>query len=454
MSASTITEGNKCDSESIQEVEGRFSVAFQTLGCKVNQYETDALREAFCRAGYAVRDESEKTDVFVINTCTVTAEADRKSRQMIRRARGRNPGTLVVAMGCQVEMSDTGSQADLAVGTKNRSSIVKHVTDLLLGSVAPETMVPAETDGFEELGPVTAQTDTRAHIKIQDGCDSFCSYCIIPFARGRVTSRQKDDVMVEAAALASAGFLEIVITGIHVCSYGKDRGEGLSELCDLIEQIAGIDGIRRIRLGSLEPTSLTEEFLLRLRKIPKLCPHFHVSLQSGSDSVLKRMNRHYDTAFFRKAAQTLRVYYPNASLTTDVIAGFPGETDEEHRQSLLFCEEMQFSKIHVFPFSERKGTKAAQMKPKVLPDVKSGRCSDYLRLSDQMSTRFHESFIGTNLDILVEKTDGDGRGEGYSNQYVRVHGQQHPGWKKNSLQTVRILSASKDGVYGEFVTDT
>jgi threonylcarbamoyladenosine tRNA methylthiotransferase MtaB len=432
-----------------QDVGGMFSVAFQTLGCKVNQYETDALSDAFLRAGYIIKDESEKTDVFVINTCTVTAEADRKSRQMIRRARNKKPGTLVVAMGCQVEMSETGSEADLAVGTKCRGLIVKHVTDSLLGSKLPDTTEPYELAGFEELGPVTAQEDTRAHIKIQDGCDSFCSYCIIPFARGRVTSRKKEDVIAEATALASAGFIEVVITGIHVCSYGKDRGEGLSELCELIEQISEIDGIKRIRLGSLEPTALTEEFLLRLKGIPKLCPHFHVSLQSGSDSVLGRMNRHYDTAYFRKAAQTLRSHFSNASLTTDVIVGFPGETEEEHCESLHFCEEMQFSKIHVFPFSERKGTKAALMKPKVPPDVRAGRCSEFLRLSDQMSARFHESFIGSNQEVLVEKIDEDGECEGYSSQYIRIRGHKNPAWKKNALQTVQVVSATKDGVYAE-----
>ena len=441
---------NRNDFRVNQETINRFSVSFQTLGCKVNQYETDALRDAFHRAGFLVQSGTEKTDVFVINTCTVTAEADRKSRQMIRRARKKNPQTIVVAMGCQVEMSDTASEADLAVGTKQRSSIVQQVTDLLLGHGAIEAIEPDENQGFEEMGPVISQEDTRAHIKIQDGCDSFCSYCIIPYARGRVKSRMKNDVLTEAMALAAAGFREVVLTGIHVCSYGKDRGEGLLELCELIEQISNIEGLERIRLGSLEPTALTEEFLCRLKNIPKLCPHFHVSLQSGSDAVLGRMNRHYDTAYFRKSVETLRKYFSHASLTTDVIVGFPGETDEEHQQSLAFCEEMQFSKIHVFPFSERKGTKAALMNPKILSDMKSKRSEAFLLLSDQMSTHFHESFVGCVLNVLIEKVDDTGCAEGYSEQYVRVRCENHAKWKKNSIQSVRIISASSNGVTGEW----
>lgn len=426
-----------------------YTVAFQTLGCKVNRYETDAVREAFLRAGFLVKDDKEPTDVYVINTCTVTKEADRKSRQMIRRAERNRPGTIVVAMGCQVEMSKSESEAHLSSGTHMRSAIVERVLRRLAENDPGESSSPVDTAGYEELGPVVSQEETRAYIKIQDGCDSFCSYCIIPFARGRVVSRVRDEILSEANALARAGFREIVITGIHICSYGKERGEGLHELIDLLYDISRIEGLDRIRLGSLEPTALTEEFLSLLAENMKLCPHFHVSLQSGSDSVLRRMNRRYDTGFFANAIATLRRYFPDASVTTDIITGFPMETEEEHAESLAFCARIGFAKIHVFPFSERKGTKAAGMHPKIQPEVKARRSDDFLALSDTLSLQYHRTNIGKIRSVLVEQIHKDEIVEGYSENYIRVRFKAGGNVVINDIRRVIIKEADVDGIAGE-----
>ena len=430
------------------------SVAFQTLGCKVNRYETDAVKEAFLQAGFIVREESDTVDVFVINTCTVTSEADRKSRQMIRRAQKQHPGSLVVAMGCQVEMSPQESEADIALGTRNRNRLVNRVLQELGRSLPAkneeESCLVAGNipEAFEELGPVLSQEETRAYIKIQDGCDSFCSYCIIPYARGRIRSRLHEDILAEAGALEEKGFLEIVLTGIHICSYGRDRGQGIEALTAVISDLSAIHGIRRIRLGSLEPTALTAEFFDRIQSVEKLCPHFHISLQSGSDTILRKMNRKYDTANFREGVRLLRSYFPSASITTDIIVGFPGEDREEHTRSLSFCEEIGFSKIHVFPYSERPGTRAASMTPKVTKEEKSRRSAEFLALSDRMAREFHDKMVGSRHEVLVEGTDSDGIISGYAGNYVRTFFSSDEAFEPNTIVSVHVDQATVEGVIG------
>lgn len=422
-------------------VEKTYTISFQTLGCKVNRYETDAVRQAFEEQGFHVISDSEPVDVYVINTCTVTAEADRKSRQMIRRARRNNPNAVIVAMGCQVELLKSASEADISIGTKNRISVVEQVLEKIGKTSLPLSGMSAQANGhegkvlnkyknkdngnqenqFQEFGPVLSQEETRAYIKIEDGCDSFCSYCIIPFARGRVVSRYALDVIKEAEELGRRGFHEIVLTGIHICSFGKDRGEGIKALERLLFDLDKIPSIHRIRLGSLEPNSMTEDFIQSISRLEKLCPHFHISLQSGSDTVLVRMNRKYDTAAYRAVISQLRHYFVDFSVTTDIIVAFPGETIYEHQESLEFCREMGFSRIHVFPFSARSGTKAAGMLPKVTSEAAAQRRDAFLCLSHELSDDHCASMIGKQVEVLVETRDGNDSYTGYTKQYVRVN---------------------------------
>ncbi|MEI8201278.1 MAG: tRNA (N(6)-L-threonylcarbamoyladenosine(37)-C(2))-methylthiotransferase MtaB [Eubacteriales bacterium] len=421
--------------------EKTYTISFQTLGCKVNRYETDAVRQAFEEQGFQVISDSEPVDVFVINTCTVTAEADRKSRQMIRRARRNNPKAVIVAMGCQIELLKSASEADISIGTKNRISVVERVLERIGKTSLPISGMSGQANGYEEnvfekntnkyngnqenqfqeFGPVLSQEETRAYIKIEDGCDSFCSYCIIPFARGRVVSRTSIDVIKEAKELGRRGFHEIVLTGIHICSFGKDRGEDIKALEQLLFELDEIPSIHRIRLGSLEPNSMTEYFIQSISRLKKLCPHFHISLQSGSDTVLARMNRKYDTAAYRSVISHLRQYFADFSVTTDIIVAFPGETIFEHQESLEFCREMGFSRIHVFPFSARNGTKAAGMLPKVSSDTAARRRDDFLYLSRELADEHCASMVGKQVEVLVETRDGDGCCTGYTKQYVRVN---------------------------------
>ena len=413
-----MQENLKSPSESTsEEKETKKSVYIQTLGCKVNQYESDAVLQSFERRGFRKADGEESPDVYLINTCTVTATADQKSRQMIRRARKKHPSALIIAMGCQVQMSQTGSEADICVGTKDKMTAVDRAIAWLAGS-------PAVIDSVCVLPgqePVLSHETARAYIKIEDGCDNYCSYCIIPYARGRVTSRQCDEIIREAYELGKSGFHEIVLTGIHICSYGKDFGYGIEALYDLLQKINQIPEITRIRLGSLEPNSITESFVSDLSSISKLCPHFHISLQSGSDSVLLKMNRKYDTAHYRKVVFWLRNLYPKASITTDIIVGFPTETEKEHRESLSFCQEMQFAKIHVFPFSARQGTLAAEMRPFVPSEVANIRKDVFLALSDACTDQFSQKFLGKSVSVLVESCDEENRYSGYTREYVRAY---------------------------------
>jgi len=448
--------------------EKTYTISFQTLGCKVNRYETDAVRQAFEDIGFQVLPDSESVDVFVINTCTVTAEADRKSRQMIRRAKRKNPDALIVAMGCQVELLKSASEADISVGTKNRLAVVAMVLEKIRGRDSalcahdfPENAFRTEKfpelqsienefhkTEYQEFGSVLSQEETRAYIKIEDGCNSFCSYCIIPFARGRVVSRESNDILREAEELGSRGFHEIVLTGIHICSFGMDKGEGIEALSRLLYNLDQIPSIHRIRLGSLEPNSMTESFIRGLSKLRKLCPHFHISLQSGSDTVLARMNRKYSTQTYRSVISQIRLYFPAFAVTTDIIVAFPAETAREHEESIQFCREMGFSRIHVFPFSARSGTKAAAMLPKIPAGTASLRRDEFLQLSQELSNNYCSSLLGTIVEVLLETKDDKNSFSGYTKQYVRVHITPHEELQPGMEVPVLIESFRDGELYG------
>ena len=397
------------------------TVAFCTLGCKVNQYETNAMIEQFINKGYTIKEFNEKADIYIINTCTVTNMADRKSRQMLRRVKEINPNALVVACGCYAQVAkeelEKISEIDLIYGTNEKNKIAEYIeeyqktyqkgTEVAKGNVpngkVTDVMYQKE---FLDFGTTDYTEKTRAVIKVQDGCDRFCSYCIIPYARGHVRSRKIESVVEEITKIAQKGIKEVVITGIHVASYGKDFKEK-KQLIDLLEEINKIDGIERIRLGSLEPTLINEEFLERLTKLEKICDHFHLSLQSGCDETLKRMNRRYTTEEFKNTTELLRKAYPNVSLTTDIIVGFPGETEEEFNKTYEFLKDINFYQMHIFKYSPRKGTKAAVMANQIDGKVKEERSNKLIELSHQNEIKHNEKEIGKELEVLWEEQDGD-----------------------------------------------
>lgn len=397
-------------------------VAFYTLGCKVNQYETNAMIEQFMKKGYEIVNFEEKADIYIINTCTVTNMADRKSRQMLRRVKEINNEAIVVACGCyaQVAKEELGKipEIDLIYGTNEKNRIADYIENVSLGTGTNETSDPFEklTNGkitdvmyqkeFLDFGTTLYTEKTRAVIKVQDGCDRFCSYCIIPYARGHVRSRKPESVIKEIEAIAREGIKEVVITGIHVASYGKDFKEDIG-LIDLLEKVNEVEGIERIRLGSIEPTIITEEFLERLTKLEKICDHFHLSLQSGCDETLKRMNRRYTTNQFAKSTKLLKKAYPNVALTTDIIVGFPGETEEEFEKTYSFLKEIDFYKMHIFKYSQRKGTKAAVMPNQIDGNIKEQRSRRLIELSDENEKRHNEKYMGKEVKVLFEEKEGD-----------------------------------------------
>ncbi len=402
-----------------------YQVFFHTLGCKVNAYETAAISKLLAEEGFTETKDPKEADVYVINTCAVTAEADRKSRQMIHRARRTAPKAVVVAMGCHTEMNRDEEGADILVGTEDRPKLVPLLLEKLkLREKTEETEDLDAGTRFFEYGSVLLSENTRAVVKIEDGCNNFCTYCIIPYSRGRVRSRSREAILQEISDLTKKGYSEFVITGIHLCSYEKEQGADETALGHLLSAISGIGGVKRIRLGSLEPSCMTPELITILKENKKLCPHFHLSLQSGSDTVLKRMNRKYDTALFRKVVADLREAFPNASMTTDMICGFPGETEEEHKESCAFAEEIGFTHIHVFPFSPREGTKAYSMQGQVDGGTKSRRTAQLREISDRMEEGRTKDFLGKNVEVLVEETGDDGSFEGYCREYVRVRGKR------------------------------
>lgn len=422
--------------------------AFYTLGCKTNHYETDALRQQFAQAGFADASFDSIAEVYLINTCTVTGEAGRKSRQMLRRARKRNPEAIVVALGCHSELVKELDGVDIVIGTSGKSQALGLVIDALhrrgISLPEPKLIGTSIPDGFEEFGPVSRQSETRAYVKIEDGCNNFCSYCTIPLARGRVRSRDEQAVLAEVEALARSGYREVVLTGIHICSYGAERGLPSRAVMDLAKRIAETEGIERIRLGSLEPQSVTGEFIEQAVKNPKLLPHFHLSLQSGSDTVLQRMRRRYSTALYRDVVKKLWEAYDEPGLTTDVIVGFPGETEAEHEESLQFCREIGFSRLHVFRYSRRDGTPAANFPGQVDHQTASSRSQDMIGLADELALAFHTRQIGRQQVVLLEKKRADGLFEGYSPEYVPVRLPDRPGLQTGEITIVSGVQATNE----------
>ena len=419
-------------------------VALTTLGCKVNHYETEAMRELFVRDGWEIADFAELADVYVINTCTVTQTSDTKSRQMIARAHRLNPNALVVAVGCYAQTApETVAGLDgvgLVIGTSGRSEIVSRVKDALRSRQEETYISPLyEMQAFEQLSAVR-DSRTRATLKIQDGCVNFCSYCIIPYARGPLRSRPLDEISSEVELLALEGYQEIVLTGIHLASYGRDLPEQGATLLDAIQRASKPAGIRRIRLGSLEPLFVTEEVALTLSQNPKICRQFHLSLQSGSDTVLRRMNRKYSAEKYLKALALLRRYMPDCAITTDVIAGFAGETEEEHKETLAFCEKAAFARMHVFPFSLRKGTVAEQLPGHLPKAVKEARAKELIALGKTLTHAYLQSQIGSVVEVLAERD-----GAGYSGNYIRVKTDAPEG----EIVRIQIEGFAEETAYGK-----
>ena len=394
------------------------SVALHNLGCKVNAYEMDVMQQMLQEKGYQIVPFDKKADIYIVNTCTVTNIADRKSRQMLHRAKKLNPDAVVVAVGCYVqngtEAVETDASIDLAIGNNRKKDLVQILEDYLENRKQEDTVIDiASTDEYEEMQLKETAEHTRAYIKIQDGCNQFCTYCAIPLARGRVRSRKPEHVIEEVRGLAKAGYHEIVLTGIHLSSYGLDflgiRSADYRDACEkgylleLIETLADIPGIERIRLGSLEPRIITKEFVTRLSACQKLCPHFHLSLQSGCDATLKRMNRHYDTAQFEAGVRLLREAFDRVAVTTDVIVGFPGETEEEFAQTVEFLDRIGFYEMHVFKYSKRAGTPAAAMKQQVPDQVKAKRSDILLQMDEVKSRAYRENYLGEEVEILLEE---------------------------------------------------
>lgn len=430
-------------------------VAFYTLGCKVNQYETEAITGLFEKEGYEVVDFEEKADVYVINTCTVTGLSARKSRQMIRRAKAKNEDSIVVVVGCysQTSPEEVGSipGVNLVVGTKERSKIIDYIEEIEAGreKINAVSNIMSARD-FEELQVDSYKGRTRAFLKIQEGCSQFCTYCIIPYARGPIRSRPPEDVLNEVRKLAEAGFKEVVLTGIHVASYGKDIKN--SSLLDIIKKVHEIDGIERIRLGSIEPTTITEEFVKAAKALQKLCPHYHISLQSGCDETLKRMNRKYTADEYRRVVGLLRENIKDVAITTDVMVGFPGETDEEFEQTYRFLQEISFAQMHVFKYSPRKETPAAAFKDQVAPQIKEERSNRLIELSRIRTLEFNRKYIGRTLSVLFEQDVKSKEGfiEGLTPNYIRVLSE---GDNKlhGEILDVRLDEAEEDYVTGKIV---
>lgn len=405
------------------------TAALHNLGCKVNSYETEAMQQLLEEAGYEIVSFHEKADVYIINTCSVTNIADRKSRQMLHRAKKQNPEAVVVAAGCYVQSAAEELKADLAVdviiGNNKKQDLVPILEEYFKDRTDSSHVIEInETHEYERLSIRKIADHTRAFLKVQDGCNQFCSYCIIPYTRGRVRSRRPEEVVAEVRELAAAGYQEVVLTGIHLSSYGVDFKEEENEnLLSLIRQVHEVEGIRRIRLGSLEPRIITDDFAKALASMPKFCPHFHLSLQSGCDETLKRMNRHYTTEEYAAGCDILRRYFDNPAITTDVIVGFPGETEEEFEATKAFLERIGFYEMHIFKYSRRAGTRADRMPEQVPEQIKNVRSEALLLLEKQMSKAYRESFLGKKKTVLLEeKTEIEGRAYmiGHTMEYVKA----------------------------------
>ena len=464
-------------------------VALHNLGCKVNSYEMDVIGQKLEEKGYEIVPFDERADIYIINTCTVTNIADRKSRQMLHQAKKRNPEAVVVAVGCYVQtgkeqvLSDAG--IDLAVGNNRKKDLVDileaYLADRTGGQLYNKTMNDTSvininaTFDYEEMQLTHTAEHTRAYIKVQDGCNQFCSYCIIPFARGRVRSRHLESIRKEVIGLAEAGYKEIVLTGIHISSYGIDfeddawaegrcvekpqNGDrhdysGASKLLELIERIHDIPGIERIRIGSLEPRIVTEESAMRLAALPKLCPHFHLSLQSGCDDTLKRMNRRYTTSQFRTSVEALRKAFDNPAITTDVIVGFPGETEEEFQATVEYLEDISLYEMHIFKYSVRKGTVAAAMKAQIVEAVKAKRSAVLLEMEARKSKEYRSQFLGQKVQVLLEESkniDGKTYMIGHTREYVKVAVETDSDFSNQIMEVMTEKFLSDDILCGKFL---
>lgn len=414
--------------------------ALHNLGCKVNAYETEAMQELLEQDGYQIVPFGERADVYVINTCTVTNMADRKSRQMLHRARKQNPDAVIVAAGCYVQAKGDKADPDIDIilGNNRKKDLVRVLKEYEQEKQQKiELLDMGKQKEYEELGLTRTAEHTRAYLKVQDGCNQFCSYCIIPYMRGRVRSRKKEDVLSEVRTLASGGYKEVVLTGIHLSSYGMDTGE---DLLSLIRGVHKEEGISRIRLGSLEPRIITEEFVQGIAGLSKVCPHFHLSLQSGCDETLQRMNRRYTSGEYMEKCMLLREYFKRAALTTDVIVGFPGETEEEFARSRAFIDAVNFYETHIFKYSVREGTKAAVLPGQVPETVKSARSSELIELSRKKQAEYERELIGTVQEVLMEervmREDGIYQ-VGHTREYVKI-GQKTGENLENQLVNVEI----------------
>lgn len=421
------------------------------LGCKVNQYESEAIAELFAEKGYEIVGIDEEADVYVINTCTVTNFGDKKSRQLIRKVKRQNENAIVAVVGCYAQTAPQELMrvegVNLVIGTKDRAQIVEmveqydknngvenHVTDIMKERL------------FEPLSIQKLANRTRAYLKIQDGCSQYCSYCIIPYARGPIRSREPKEVLAEVRRLAENGFKEVVLTGIHIASYGKDRKD--TSLLEILKEVHAVAGIERIRFSSIEPNVVTEEFARTIAELPKVCDHFHLSLQSGCDKTLKEMNRRYDTEKYRQAAALLRQYLPQVALTTDIIVGFPGETEEDFQESYAFAREIGFAKIHVFPYSPKRGTPAAARKDQLPNAVKADRSHRLIALSDKMAADFLAVYVGQTVEVLYERVVADGVYEGHTTNYIKVRGRSEKDLTNHIVKTC-IMRAEGEELFGE-----
>lgn len=427
------------------------SIALHNLGCKVNGYEMDVMQQILQEKGYKIVPFDEKADIYIINTCTVTNIADQKSRQMLHRAKKKNPNAIVVAAGCYVQTGEEkivqDPAVDLVIGN-NRKKDVAEILEEYLAARKKGTLPEADrtlrkrtvldidhTKEYEEMKLHGTGGHTRAYVKIQDGCNQFCSYCIIPYARGRVRSRREENILEEVSGLVKSGYQEIVLTGIHISSYGIDR-DG-AELLQLLEKLNAIEGLKRIRLGSLEPGIITEEFAERLSELSGICPHFHLSLQSGCDETLHRMNRHYTTGEYLKKVEILRKYFDRPAITTDVIVGFPGETEAEFALTEAFLEKVRFYEMHIFKYSKRQGTRAAAMKDQVPDQVKNERSGRLLQLEQRMSQAYRQDFVGEKAEVLYEEAKilgGEVYQIGHTVRYIKI-GKKAQGDFKNRILT-------------------
>lgn len=426
-----------------------------TLGCKVNKYESEAIEELLVNNNYKIVDFAEFADVYIINTCTVTAMSEKKSRQMIRRTKKLNPNAVVVVMGCYSQKSPEEifdiEEVNLVMGTSQRAMLIPELekTTALDKKILVDDIM--QIRDFEEMQINNISDRTRALIKIQDGCDRFCSYCIIPYTRGPVRSRKMENIIDEVKRLAENGYKEVVLTGIHVASYGKDLKDEKLGLADVIEHIAQVEGIKRIRISSVEPLAITEDFIKRVSALDAFCDHFHLSMQSGSDTVLRRMNRRYDSKEYEEAVTLIREYYPDPAITTDVIVGFPDETEEEFLETKNFLEKIKLYETHIFKYSPREGTKAVLLGDKVSKEDKNLRSSQLIDLSNQNKLDYHNDTMGKNLEVLFETSD-DHYYYGHTKNYIKVAVPKTKSSIINEILLVEAIQVKDDMVIGRLCT--